>query len=62
MVEKKYKHLAIDEENYAALCKLGGFHESFNDVIRRVLQSNREMRKELEEVEKEEKNREVLTA
>jgi hypothetical protein len=37
MTEKKLKHVAVDMKNYEALSRLGGFHESFNDVIRRLL-------------------------
>jgi hypothetical protein len=38
--KKKVKGVTVDLETYEALCKLGGFHESFNDVINRLLRDN----------------------
>jgi predicted CopG family antitoxin len=46
MAEKKLKHVAVDMENYEALSRLGGFHESFNDVIRRLLEIKQRQKEE----------------
>jgi predicted CopG family antitoxin len=36
---KRLRQIAVDEENYQALKKLGHVPESFNDVITRILKN-----------------------
>jgi len=38
----KYKHVLVDEENFAELSKLGTVRDSYNDVIRKFLREHRE--------------------
>ena len=39
MVEKKLRHITVDEDNYAKLKSLGHAGDSFNDVITKILDS-----------------------
>jgi predicted CopG family antitoxin len=58
MVEKRLIHIAVDEENYEALSGLGSFHESFNDIIRRLLlESNKQQQLLLQQRKKGDKER-----
>jgi len=36
-MQKSFKHILVDEKNYASLRKLGKTGDSFNDVISQLL-------------------------
>jgi len=37
MMQKSFKHIIVDEENYQSLRNRGKAGDSFNDVIRKLL-------------------------